>query len=145
VAEFLGIRNLFEVCIRDVAGRGLRLDCQELQTTLYTSVTDAPGAIQEKGLIVGIRSEGLTILPPEDPGQDKDNLLQGKVTGIFEKGASHTILFLPHGASRNIEIEVPDHAYQGLNLFEGKGVHVLLRGGCLFFLRKRGVEESTGP
>ena len=116
----------------------------DLHTTLYTSVTNAPSAIQEKGLIVGIRSEGLTILRPDDPRHDKDNLLKGKVTGIFEKGASRTVLFLPHGSRRNIEIEVPDHAYQGLNLFEGKSILVLLRIDSLFFLKKRGFEEHAG-
>ena len=139
VARFLGIRNLFEAEVIDTCSETLNIYCAELNTNL-TVLRDAalpPDAnVKENDkLIAGIRSEEVMILRHGYQRQNQDNLLRGMVLDVFEKGASHTILFLPERSQKGVEIEVPNYAFQKLNLRKKQDTIISLKGENIFLIR----------
>lgn len=130
-ARFFGIRNLFEVEVIESADDKMIVACDELNCSLtipHRRFTDS--SIHH--FTIGIRAEDVMIMRPDLKRHKQDNLLTGTITEIYEKGASHIVLFLPQGSQRNIEIEMPDYALHKLNLFKGQSSAIFLKRERIF-------------
>lgn len=134
VSKFFGIRNLFEADIIESTDDKMIVGCNDLNSNLTIPLrrfTDPP----IHRFTIGIRAEDVMILRPDLKRQVQDNLISGTVIEIFKKGASHIILFLPEKSKKSIEIDLPNYAFQKLNILKGQQTTVSLKGEDIFLLR----------
>ncbi len=103
VARFLGIRNLFNAEIVGIKDNKLSVYCNDLNTIL--TIPDHGRGSFRKGtrVLAGIRSEEVMILRPRYQKQKQDNLIYGTINEIHEKGASHTVLFVPENSPTTVQ------------------------------------------
>ena len=136
VARFFGIGNIFTGRVRALSESALHVACDSLGTELTIPISASLRRPTEPGApcTVGIRPENVMVLKPDRPSYVPENLLTGTLTEILLKGASHTLLFRPAGATTVVELEVPDYALKKLDLIKGNGVSIFFKGECLFLL-----------
>lgn len=137
VVDFLGIRNLFQVRIVATTGKTATAYCDELKREFTLPAVDGWQHGLKNGDIrtVGIRPENVVISKPGAAVESGDNFLEGTVTDVFMKGASHTVLFKPTESERLFEIEVADCSFKRFHPVAGLKMTFLLRTENLFLLR----------
>jgi ABC-type Fe3+/spermidine/putrescine transport system ATPase subunit len=135
VAEFFGIRNLFE-------GRVTALDDDWIKIrTLNEADLLIKRTHREKGLAVGanihwgIHAEEVTIVKPERKTVERKNLLQGKINQIYERGRYYILLFGIEGFDLNLEINVPDFAMRKLDIQKGSQIEIELNENKIFLIQ----------
>lgn len=133
VAKFFGIRNLFNAKYIKSVDNKIIVYCVELNCHLSIQTPSFFYNNLSK-FIIGIRSENVMILRPELIKENQDNVLEGNIIEIFNKGKSYTILFLPNNSKTYIEIEIPNYAFYKLNLYKGKTVLISLREEKIFLI-----------
>lgn len=131
-ARFFGIKNLFKADVLELSGEEILLRCEEIHCNLHIPRLNRPAFLQGPRFIVGIRAEDVMFLRDDLKRRHQDNLITGKVIAIFKKGAYHTILFSPLDSLKNIEVELPNHAFQKLNLTTGQYSTIFLRKESIF-------------
>ncbi|MFN3739882.1 MAG: ABC transporter ATP-binding protein [Thermodesulfovibrionales bacterium] len=134
VADFFGIKNIFKAEKMSCDNDKVLVYCPELGTSLVVPAHMNEKIEIGKPFFIGIRPEEVMILRHDKYKSDQDNLLHGTITAIFKKGSFNTILFKPRGASRTIEIDVPNYAFRKLDIKETQDVKVTLRKENLFFI-----------
>ena len=136
VAHYFGIRNIFPGIVSSVAERELMVTCPILGTDLKLRNTAGLHNSLATGdpCSVAIRPENVMILKPGMESRNRDNILQGTVSRLFMRGASHSIIFIPDGNGPQVEIDVPDYAFRKLCIVEEMPITIFLKAECLFLL-----------
>ncbi len=134
VAGFFGIKNLFKAEITETHGDFASIYCPELSAVLVVPSGRLTALTQGTSVKAGIRPEDIMILSPDRDSREKENILHGKISDIFEKGASHMILFKPDSAIRTIEIEIPNYAFRKLGIEKRQKAVISLKAESLFFV-----------
>lgn len=137
VAEFFGIRNIFEAQVTETSDDKMVVRCDELHYNLAVMGLKRSYSPSQR-IFIGIRAENIMFVRPDLRRPVQSHLIDGNVSAIFKKGASHTVLFLPADSSKNIEIELPDHVLKKLNLVKGQTVTVFLKRECIFLMPEKG-------
>ena len=136
IAKFMGIRNLFAVNITDINKDKITVFCNELNASLNISPLLYSGSFKKGDTVnAGIRSDDIMILREGYLKPDQDNLLKGRILDIFEKGSSYLIIFSPENFEKIIEIELPNYAFQKLQLSIGQLITVSLKNERIFLLK----------
>ncbi|MFH0824005.1 MAG: ATP-binding cassette domain-containing protein [Pseudomonadota bacterium] len=126
VARFLGIRNFFDVRTERGPGDSHRAYCEELGVTLSVSFPPDMSCPDETSrFAVGIRSEDITVLMPDEQTSHLNNIVHGTIRDIFENGAFLTLIATGQGSSGCVEAAVPRIAAKRSGL--SRGSHVTLR------------------
>jgi ABC-type sugar transport system ATPase subunit len=135
VARFLGVGNLFHARRDPITGNSLSVHCAELGTTLNLSTARKKSSVTDDNeFVVGIRSEDVVIVAPEELSLDKTNTIVGTVLDIFETGASFTVIATCGNRSRNIEISLHRSISNRLNLAKGQPILIHLPDENLFLI-----------
>ncbi|MGC8735658.1 MAG: ABC transporter ATP-binding protein [Dissulfurimicrobium sp.] len=140
VAGFFGIKNLFSAEVIRMRGKWAEVRCNELNTDLIVPAWRHSGTtsiLQGLPFIIGIMPENVMLIRPDLNRRDNDNLLEGVVYEIFSRGRSNTLLFVPDGSDRVIEIDIPDYAMRKMDITKGVKAVVALRAEKIFTLTAR--------
>ena len=133
VAKFLGIGNLFRGAVKSNTRGPLSVYCEDIGATLRLpahSVTAT--AAEPASLVVGIRSEDVSILMPGAQFSSESNVLHGTVRDVFENGASWTIIATCGPSSTSLEVIVPRGMSGKLDASKGKSVVLRLPDEHMF-------------
>jgi ABC-type Fe3+/spermidine/putrescine transport system ATPase subunit len=134
VADFFGINNLFKAAITETHGDFSSIYCPELSAALVVPSGRLTAFKHEAAVKAGIRPEEIMILRADRDSRERENILHGKIEGIFEKGASYLIIFKPERAERTIEIELPNYAFRKLGIEKGRSVVIALKAENIFLV-----------
>ncbi len=133
VARFTGTKNIFPATVKAVTA-----DHVLLEGSLF-SVT-APPCQCSVGQEVEfcIRPENIMVVRPSQPLREavKENLLDGTVMDELPRGSVHTLYFKLNSSPKDydLEIEVPNHAYERLGLAPGKNATVSLKMSAIHLI-----------
>lgn len=135
VARFTGAKNIFSGTVAKVAGDHLEIDGEGFSVV-------APRYERNKGDKVEfcIRPENIMLLRPDRvPGERvKENRLEGRIVQEMSHGSSVTLFFkaaaLANGKDYDLQIAVPAHVYQKLDLARQKDWTVSLKKNCIHVL-----------
>jgi len=135
VADFMGVKNLFEVDFVRNDEQFLYYFFPELEKEFRIPVRAKfhCNKLINK-CIAGIRAIEVMVLNPNLPIKYNDNLLEGNIKRVFNKGAMHTLIFQTTPTKKEIEIEMPNHAYKKLNIHEGMFTKIFLKANSLFLI-----------
>ncbi len=136
VAKFLGVKNIFEGVIIDIRDKDILIQNKDM--TIKASPPKREGLERGMEVYFGIRAEEVMIIREDRPikGKVQENIISGKITDVYEKGATHTLYFKPEKHESLIEIEIPNYAYRKLNIFNGKIISVSLKKESIFIIPK---------
>jgi len=138
-AKFLGVRNLLPAEVIRLDESILTVHCAHLGRDLVVrqggDETKRRVKMGEK-VIAGIRAEEAMVLRPEYYKHNEDNMIEGTVVEIVDKGASYTVLFLPDGSRQHIEVEIPNYALKKIQLARGEKRFIVLRSENIFLLKR---------
>ena len=83
-----------------------------------------------------IRPEEVMIIREGKPIKDslKQNLIEGKIRNIFDRGGYQIVDFISAGEEIPFEISIPNYAFRNLNLSEGKTIQIALREESLWVM-----------
>jgi len=135
VAQFLGIKNIFAGQVLE-----LRHDTLYISWQGHTIQAYAPSDPPPSTVFFCIRPEEVMIIRPDRPlrANIKENLLSGQIVDQIPRGATYTLFFKADGLrlerDYHLEIQIPRHAYQRLNLARGKRVTVSLKKSAIHLL-----------
>jgi ABC-type Fe3+/spermidine/putrescine transport system ATPase subunit len=137
VAQFLGAKNLYraKVLRNEESSQRLTLGINGLQFSIPMSLyQDKVGVGKEVDLF--IRPEEVMIIREGKPVKDslKQNILEGEILDITEKGRYHLVYFQTMEGKIPFEISIPNYAFRNLNLSIGKMVRVALRDESLWMM-----------
>jgi ABC-type sugar transport system ATPase subunit len=136
VAQFLGIGNLFRGAVESNTRGPFSVYCEDIGATLRLpahSVTAT--AAENASLVVGIRSEDVSILMPGDQLPSENNVIHGTIRDVFENGASWTIIATCGPSSTSLEVIVPRGMSRKLNASKGKSVVLRLPEEHVFLIQ----------
>lgn len=144
VATFLGIHNLFEAQVRAVVGDTVYLNWGRYNLEAFVpswaksdAMDVAPAGPLQEGRLVWccIRPEDVMIVRPDRPARPgiKENMLSGRLVSEVPGTAMRT-LWLNLGDC-NLEILLPNHAYQRLGLSVGMEITVSLKKSALHIMQ----------
>lgn len=138
VANFFGIKNLFKGEIEQVENDKLYIMCPEINATLTIQINDKTKSYKKgDSILICIRPENVMILRPDYMRKEQDNLIEGQITEIYEKGNGCIIFFAPQDAKRRIEIDVPDYAFKKLALRKGINATITLRHESIWLMNQK--------
>ncbi len=140
VARFTGTKNIYAGTVRAVEQE------QVLLETSYFSVVAPPYPCQVgQEVEFCIRPENIMVVRPSQPlrAAVKENVLEGTIVDTLSRGSTHALYFKVSGSPQDydLEIEVPNHAYERLGLAAGKAVTVSLKMSAIHII----PEEEEGP
>lgn len=118
VAEFFGIKNIFNAEIKARNENNCTVYCKELASELLLPVERLAKLNKTvRGFLFGIRAQDIMFLRPDAP-KNAQNYIEGKITAIYHKGSSALVLFTPNGSNATMEIDLPSYALAKLRLRE---------------------------
>lgn len=126
VARFTGTKNIFRGRVRAVEPDHILVDAGGF------TVLAPPNPCQVgQELEFCIRPESIMVVKPSQPLRQavKENLLDGVMVDQLPRGYAHTLYFKLEASPQDydLEIEVPNHAYERLGLAPGKAITVSLK------------------
>ena len=132
VARFTGAKNIFSGAVVRVAADRLEIEGEGLRVV-------APRYERNVGEKVEfcIRPEHVMLLRPDrvESERVKENRLEGRIVREISHGSGATLFFkvagLANGKDYDLQIEVPAHVYQKLDLAKRKDWAVSLKKGCV--------------
>ncbi|MDO8670639.1 MAG: ABC transporter ATP-binding protein [Dehalococcoidia bacterium] len=132
VARFTGAKNFFTGTVVGLTNYGTDIDCGGFSIV-------APPCGRDRGDRVDfcIRPEHIMLIRPDRvPGESvKENQLEGCIVEETSHGSSLTILFKilsqANGRNYDLQIEVPAHIYQRLDIAKRKHWTVSLKKNCI--------------
>ncbi|MCA1927730.1 MAG: ABC transporter ATP-binding protein [Calditerrivibrio sp.] len=135
VAEFFGIKNIFDAQVIGIYDGYYKAYCDMLGTEIAIPVGNVKGYEIEKGknISFAIRSENIIIQRPDLP-MKKDNILKGVIKTIYSSGPTSIVLFKPEGKELVVEITMPEFAMAKLSLKPNDEASIALRMERIFVL-----------
>jgi ABC-type Fe3+/spermidine/putrescine transport system ATPase subunit len=137
VAQFLGAKNLYraKVLRNEESSQRLTLGINGLQFSIPMSLYQDKIEVG-KEVDLFIRPEEVMIIREGKPVKDslKQNILEGQILDITEKGRYHLVYFQTMEGKIPFEISIPNYAFRNLNLSIGKMVRVALRDESLWMM-----------
>jgi len=137
VAQFLGAKNLYRAKIlkNEESSQRLILGINGLQFSIPTNLYQDKMKVG-KEVDLFIRPEEVMIIREGKPVKDslKQNIFEGEILNITEKGRYHLIYFQTMEGKIPFEISIPNYAFRNLNLSVGKTVKVALRDESLWVM-----------
>lgn len=138
VAQYLGIRNLFQGTIVGHSGGFLEVDCQGLGRILKVA-DEKEGLGWEAnlgdGVVLSIRSDEVKVVHSRFEQAEPHNYFKGRIEGAYSKGASHTLVFHSMATpSSSVEIEIGNQAMRRLGLSQGVECTIALRPNAINLL-----------
>jgi molybdate transport system ATP-binding protein len=136
VARFLGAKNILH-------GRITEIRPEEEEMTVWVEQNGFQATIPyRKEAVVGewvrfcIRPEEIMILKEGRPIKKnlEGNIFRGKIVGIVEKGAEHTLFFKLGQDDYDFEISMSNVAYRSLRVTEGQIVSVAFKWESLWLI-----------
>lgn len=133
VAKLVGINNIFKGKVIDISENDALIQSLEKIKIVASKVANS-----KKGEEITwcIRADQVMVLR-EDKSLGKavaENLFSGKIIEIIPKGMSYLLFF--EGAL-NLEIEIPAHAFERLNLETGKIIRVSLKKSAIHIMKEK--------
>lgn len=133
VARFTGTKNISRGTVRAVERE------QVLLETSYFSIVAPPHPCQVgQEVEFCIRPENIMVVRPSQPlrAAVKENLLEGTIVDTLSRGSTHALYFKVSGSPQDydLEIEIPNHAYERLGLAAGKSVTVSLKMSAIHII-----------
>lgn len=130
VARFTGTKNIFPATVRAVGP-----DHVTLEASLFSVIAPPQNLSVGDEVEFCIRPENIMVVRPSEPlrAAVKENLLHGVLVDELPRGSFHTLYFGIDSSPKDydLEIEVPNHAYQRLALAPGKNLTVSLKMGAI--------------
>lgn len=135
VAEFFGIKNIFDAEIIGEESCHYKLYCNTLSSEIIIPKKNIKDHIVGKDKIIsfGIRSENIIIQRPDLP-MKKDNILKGVIKSVYSSGPNSIVMFKPEGKDLLIEINMPEFAMAKLSLNTNDEASIALRMERIFIL-----------
>ncbi len=135
VAKFLGIGNIFHVETERVVDDSLSVYCERLATTLRLPLpTLKSNSSGTSSFAVGIRSEDVAILMPQELTAQVNNVIEGTVQDTFENGAFLMLIAASGDSSTHVEAALPRTVAEKLALSRGSSVFLRLPEESLFLV-----------
>lgn len=107
VAEYFGIRNVFEGTVVQTDAGVAEVECPVLRGRLLVPVPPGrPRPPQGRRVWVGIRPEYVVLRDAEHPARPDEFALEGRITEILVTGRLATLHFRPHGSDVVLELSV---------------------------------------
>jgi len=134
VAEFLGARNLYRAKVLKKEER-VTLCVNGLRFSMPMEL--CPDSIEVgKDVDVFIRPEEVMIIRDGKPIKDslKQNLINGKIRNIFDRGGYQIVDFVSGGEEIPFEISIPNYVFRNLDLSTGKAIQIALREESLWIM-----------
>jgi ABC-type Fe3+/spermidine/putrescine transport system ATPase subunit len=126
VAEFLGFKNIFKGEVCGIEGSLLRIYTEGIGEITVARTFRNEHLNTGAKVYWGVRPEEVRILRDSSQNEQKDNPLHGRITEVFEKGFSHTLVFKLANSGAQFEIEIPHAAYRKLKIQQGMDAVVTL-------------------
>jgi len=123
VARFFGLPNLFPATVKEVRGREIVLEVEDLGALLVRlpegaePVLDSPNLNPGRHLFLGLHPEEITLVKPDRRHLPRKNLFSGRIARISPRGRSFCLLFST--ARAVLEIHIPSYAMEKLPIHEG--------------------------
>ena len=138
VAQYLGIRNLFEGTVVGHSEGLLEVDCQGLGRTLQVAGQEEGSGWNfglGVGVVLAIRSDEVKVVRPEFEQAEPHNLFRGRIEAAYSKGAGHTLVFRPGtGPSPAVELDLGNQAMRKLGLSQGAECSIAFRPEAISLL-----------
>ncbi len=137
VAQFLGARNLYKAKVvgREESFQRVMLRVNGLQLSVPMGLCQGKF---EMGTEVDlfVRPEEVMIIRQGKPVKDslKQNIFEGEILDIIDRGRYHTIDFLTTEGKILFEISIPNYAFRNLNISAGEKIKVALREESLWVM-----------
>jgi ABC-type Fe3+/spermidine/putrescine transport system ATPase subunit len=128
VARFTGMENLLEADALEVNSSGLGFIARWAGRRLSIAPDGAvPGA--GESVLLGVRAEEVMFVKPDKPIRDgRDfNIIEGTVTEVVEKGATHTVVMRENGSGHPLVMELPNFLYRRYAFPPGQAIRVRVR------------------
>ncbi|MFH1287873.1 MAG: ATP-binding cassette domain-containing protein [bacterium] len=147
VARFMLNQNIFsgkimerkdnEVLIRTKDGLSLKA---QVKIPLNPPLTkgEIGGFNGKDEVFCGIRPEEIAVIRQDRPLKPivQDNLVEGEIAEIFEKGGNHILILKLLDKNLNIEVIIPNCAYRDMEISAGKKIGVCLKKNAIWILPK---------
>jgi len=141
VAQFLGIRNIFEGTITRSARHTIVVSSRDLGGDLLVQRPDSRSngwheMVEGSKVLVGVRSAHVTALESTDRSQGSPNVVQGTLQNVFQTGTS-SIAEVQVGQTGLIEMELSTTGIAGSGAFaRGSRIIISLPPDKLFLIKK---------
>ncbi|MEW6086954.1 MAG: ABC transporter ATP-binding protein [bacterium] len=137
VARFMLNQNIFTGEIAGMQNDDLLIKTEE---GLEFKAQKPGKKFKEKDKIFcGIRPEEIAVIRPDRPLKPmlEDNLFEGEISEIFEKGGNHIIILKLIDKNFLLEVIVPNCAYRDMNISTGKIIQVCLKKNSIWVLPQK--------
>jgi ABC-type Fe3+/spermidine/putrescine transport system ATPase subunit len=143
VARFTGMENIFSAQVLSVNGKTGFVAQWAGHQFLVETDRDEPHA--GESLLLGVRAEEVMFVKPDKPIRDgRDfNLINGNVSEILEKGASHTIMMAESATGQPIVMELPNFLYRRYEFAAGAGIRVRIRPDKFCIISSGATDSSS--
>jgi molybdate transport system ATP-binding protein len=137
VAQFLGLRNLFQAKVirKDQPFHRFILEADGLQ---FSMSADSKRGPVEVGMEVGlyVRPDEIMIIREGKPVEEslRHNILTGEIVDIIDRGRSRLVYFQTTEGKILFEISIPNYAFRNLALSTGKSIRIALREESLWVM-----------
>ncbi len=107
VAQYLGIRNIFQGTVVGVEGQAVLVDCPQVGGCLHVPLLHgSPVPVAGQAVFVGIRAEFVVLRNVDHPPKAGEFMLGGRFTSVSVTGTDVTILFKADDLDLALEIGV---------------------------------------
>lgn len=134
VARFMLNQNIFSGTVIEVNDEeiSVEIDKSFVLKTLNRNKNYKTGDL----VYCGIRPEEVAVIRPDRPLKPmlEDNLVEGKISEIFEKGGNHILILKLLDKDPVIEVIIPNCAYRDMKTAVGKIIEVCLKKNSIWIL-----------
>ena len=138
VARFTGMENMIEGEIVEVRDGGSHFVLQWGENRL-TARPEVYHPEVGSRILLGVRAEEVMLVKPDRPIRDRRgfNILTGTISGIIEKGATHTLIMAEQATGESIQVELPNFLYRRYEFKEGAPMRVRIRPDKFCVIERR--------
>lgn len=131
VAKLLGVRNIFDGVIARINENEVTIENNVLGLIKVSQTVSEGNLIEGEYVSFGIRPEDIMVLRG-DKQRPPDNVFDGTVTEIVEKGAQNTIFFNTKNGDGIFKINMPRSAFRKMRISKGITASVSLKKECIW-------------
>jgi molybdate transport system ATP-binding protein len=131
VAKLLGVRNIFEGVIAAINDSEVSIKSSLLGLIKVHHTKNTEQLMVGEYISFGIRPEEIMILRDDRRGP-VDNIFDGTVTEIVEKGSQNTIFLNTKDGKGVFKIDMPRYAYKKMGIYKGMTATASLKKECIW-------------